>query len=146
MIWTLFIGAFRSDLPPTRTFDDKSKLRIICDDPDGLLSSLAQVCTSFFPSIYMVEHLHFHGLPQGWNHNAEDFPWLEIFHPFTAVKSLYLSRIFTRCIARGLRDLVGERVTEVLPALESLYFEDFDPSFVEKIIGKFIAGRSFEML
>jgi hypothetical protein len=132
-------------LPPTRSSDDKSKLRIISNgSKDGLLSSLAQVCTSFFPSIYMVEHLHFHELPRQWDYDAENLPWLEIFHPFTAVKSLYLSRDFARFIAFALQDLIGERVMDVLPALESLYLEHLRPralGSVQEAIGPFVAAR-----
>ena len=137
--WGIQVGS----LPPTRTSDDKAKLRIICDDSDGLLSSLAQVCTSFFPSIYLVEHLHFHELPPEWHYDAEEnLPWLEILHPFTSVKNLYLSQIFARFIAHSLQDLVEEGLTDVLPALESLFLEDLHPSGpVEEAIGKFVAAR-----
>jgi hypothetical protein len=45
--------------------------------------------------------------------------WLELFQPFTAVKILYVSKIFVSCIATTVQDLSGERVTGVLPALET---------------------------
>ena len=140
--WGIQVGS----LPPIRTADDKSKLRIICDDSDGLPSSLAQVCTSFFPSIDMVEHLHFHGLPLEWNYDAEhNLPWLEILHPFTGVKNLYLSQKFAPFIAYSLQNLVEERVADVadvLPALEYLYLEDLHTSGpVQHAFGKFVAAR-----
>jgi hypothetical protein len=126
---------------PTRTFDDKSRLRIIYKKSDGLLSSLAQVYTSFIPSISMVECLYIYCLPQ-WQDNAEGLQWLEFFHPFTGVKNLYVAQIFSRFIALALQDLVGERVTEVLPALECLFLGDLHPSGpVEEAIGPFVAAR-----
>ena len=136
--WGVQIGS----LPLTQTSDDKSKLRIICDESDGLLSSLAQVCLSFFPSIYTVEHLYLYGMPQMLQNHVANMPWLDILHPFAAVKSLYLSRMFAQFIALALLDLVEEGVTEVLPTLESLFLEDPHPSgFVEEVIGNFVAVR-----
>ena len=40
------------------------------------------------------------------------------FHPFTAVKVLYVPNEFSQSIALALQELVGKRATEVLPALE----------------------------
>jgi hypothetical protein len=127
-------------LPPI--FDDKFKLRIVCGELDGLLSSLAQACISFFPSIYMVEHLYIYGLPEQWQNEAENMPWLEIFHPFTGMKNLYVPRILTPFIALALQGLVGERVTDVLPALENIFLEDLQPSgAVQEAIGQFVSAR-----
>ena len=137
--WGIQVGS----LPLTQTADDKTKLRIVCDDLDRLLLSVAQVCPSFFPSIYMVEHLHFHELPPEWLYDAKyNLSWLEILHPFTGVKNLYLSRIFAQFIALALQDLVEERVTDVLPALEGLFLEDLHPSGpVEEAIEKVVTAR-----
>jgi hypothetical protein len=112
--------------PPTRTFDRKSRLKVIYKESDGLLSSLAQICTSFIPPISIVEHLYIYGLPE-WRDNAEELQWLDIFHPFKAAKNLYVTQRFARFIALALQDLVGERVTCVLPALESIFLEGFYP-------------------
>ena len=140
-----YYGVQVGSLPPTRTFDEKSRLRISCRELDWQLSSLAQVFTSFFPSIYMVEHLYIYGpryLPSQWQDDIENMQWLEIFHPFTAVKNLYVSKEFARCIAPALQELVGERVTDVLPALESLFLEELQPSGpVQEAIGQFVAAR-----
>ncbi len=41
-----------------------------------------------------------------------------------------------------LEELVGERATEVLPALQSLFLEELKPSEpVQKVIDKFVATR-----
>jgi hypothetical protein len=71
--------------------------------------------------------------------------WLEIFHPFTAVKNLYVSKEFTQCIAAALQELVGERATGVLPALENIFLEGLQLSIqvgVEKVgVENFVAAR-----
>jgi hypothetical protein len=122
----------------TKTLDDKSTLTILHRESDGLLLSLAQVFTSFIPSIYMVEHLYLYGRPQ-WLDDAEGIQWLEFFRPFTAVKNLHISQYFARFFALALQDLVRDRAADVLPVLESILLEDADP--VEEAIGPFVAAR-----
>ena len=136
-------------LPPSQTFDDKSRLRISCRKADWQLSSLAQVFTSVFPSVYMVERLYIYGsqyLPSRWQDDIENIQLLEIFQLFAAVKDLYVSWNFVRCIAFALQELDEERVVDVLPALERVFLEDFQSSIrpsrpVQEAIGKFIAAR-----
>jgi F-box-like len=122
----------------TKTLDDKSTLTILYRESDGLLLSLAQVFTSFIPSIYMVEHLYLYGRPQ-WQDDAEGIQWLEFFRPFTAVKNLHILQYFARFFALALQDLVRDRAADVLPALESILLEDADP--VSEAIGPFVAAR-----
>jgi hypothetical protein len=132
-----------------QTFDRVLKLGITYKKPGWELSSLAQVCSSS-ALIPAVEHLYIldDGTWDGiweWQHridNIENSQWLELFHPFTAVKDLYISSEFTRCIAPALQELVGESVTEVLPALQTLFLEEPHPSgSVQKTIGQFVAAR-----
>jgi hypothetical protein len=140
-----FSGFQVGSLPPTRTFDDRSRLRISCRNVDWQLSSLSQVFTSFFPSVDMVERLYIYGsqyLPSRWQDDIENMQWQEIFHLFTAVKYLYVSWNFTRCIAFALQELGRGRVADVLPALESLFLEDLQPSGpVQEAIRTFVAER-----
>ena len=132
-------------LPPRRDFEDKSRLMISCRDLDWQLSSLAQVFTSFFPSIYMVEHLYIPGpreMPSQWQDVTENVQWLEFFHPFTGVKNLYVCKEYAQCIAPALQEIVGERATDVLPALEGFFLEDLPQSGpVQEAIGQFVAAR-----
>jgi hypothetical protein len=132
-------------LPSRRDFEDKSSLMISCRDLDWQLSSLAQVFTSFFPSIYMVEHLYIPRpleLPSQWQDVTENVQWLEIFHPFIGVKNLYVCEEYAQCISPVLQEIVGERVTEVFPALERLFLEDLPQSGpVQEAIGHFVAAR-----
>ena len=132
-------------IPLTESVDEESRLKISCRELDWQLSSVAQVFTSFFPSIYMVEDLYIHGpryLPSQWQDDIESAQWLEVLHPFTTAKNLYISENSAQCIAPALQELVGGRVTDVLPALESLFLEDFAPSRpVREAIEQFVAAR-----
>jgi hypothetical protein len=132
-------------LPLEEIFYKRSGLKIACQGIDLQVSSLVQVITSFFPSIYVVEDLYirvFQDALEQWEDNTESMQWLEIFRPFTAVKNLYVCTGFVRCIAPALQGLVGERVTNVLPALECLYLEELDLSgIVQEAIGQFVATR-----
>jgi hypothetical protein len=130
---------------PTRTFEEKSWFRIINHELHRQLSSLAQVLTLFFPSIYTVENFFIYGerfVPIRSQDNVTNMQWLAIFRPLTAVKSLYLSEQFAQCIAPVLQGLVGESVTDVLPALENLFLEKLQRSGpVQEAIGQFVAAR-----
>jgi hypothetical protein len=78
----------------------------------------------------------------GWQDDTETAQWLDLLHPFTAVKNLYLSKEFTRHVAPALQELVGERVVEILPALQGLFLEEVDLAGpVQEAIEKFVAAR-----
>ena len=111
-------------------FGGKFRLEVKCSPPDHL-SSLTQVCSSSVPPAFIsaVEHLYIVGgalRSMRLEGGVERSParWLEFLHPFTAVKSLYVSREFTPHVAFALQELVGERVTEVLPTLQTLLLEE----------------------
>jgi hypothetical protein len=105
-----------------QAFGGALQFGISCKKSDGQLSSLAQVCGSSFPQglIPMVEHLYIKC--EYWDSPSNDNSlWLEFLHPFTAVKDLYISWGSTPSITSALQGLSRERVTEVLPALQSLF-------------------------
>ena len=129
-------------LPPTRTFDGNSGLRISCRELDWQLSSMAQVVTSFIPSIYMVQHLYIYGPRYQWQYDMENMEWLELFHPFTEVKNFYFSWESAPYIAFALEELVGGRTMEVLPILQNLFLEGREPSGpIPEGVEKFVAAR-----
>jgi hypothetical protein len=67
---------------------------------------------------------------------------LELLRPFFAVKNLYLDKEFALHIAHALQELVGERVMEVLPTLENVFIDEFQPSGpVHEVIKEFVAAR-----
>jgi hypothetical protein len=118
------------------------KLGISYEQLDLQLSFLAQVCSLAFPEAFIpaVVHLYIesgHRVPR-WQDDVENFQWLQLFHPFTAVKYLYTTQYSTSCITPALQDLVGERVMEVLPDLQTLFLEG--PP-VQEAVEQFIAAR-----
>ena len=120
-------------------------LGISCAQVDQQLSSLAQVCKSSFLQalIPMVEHLYIQA-DHGWDRRAsiENSQWLEVLHPFTAVKDLYVSYKFVPLIAPALEELVAERVTEVLPALQTFFLDEtLSSRLAQETIGQFVAAR-----
>ena len=109
---------------------------------------LAQVCCSCFPQalISSVERLYIRNdtiaCHSPWQEDIESSQWLELLHLFTAVKDLYISREFVPRIAPTLQELVGERVAEVLPALQNLFLEETLPSEpVQEGIRQFVHAR-----
>ena len=111
-------------LPRTVTYDGVLELGILCREPYWQLSSVTQVCSSFLPQtlIRTVENLYIRSRCY-WQYDddIERSQWLELFRPFTAVKVLYMPSKFTLYMVPALKELVGVRVTEVLPALQSLF-------------------------
>ena len=74
----------------------------------------------------------------------ENTLWLELLLPFTAVKNLYLSKEFAPGIALALQELVGGRITEVLPNLQNILVEGLrvePPGPLQENIGQFVATR-----
>ena len=118
---------------------------ISCRGSDWQLSYLEQVCTSCllpfskFEDLYLYEGLY-------WRRdNIENGLWLGLLQPFTAVKNLYLSEEFATRIGPALQELVGDRTTEVLPALKNIFLEGFKSSDlsepVEEGIRQLVAAR-----
>ena len=130
--------------PPKSLGGIELELGILCRQPDWQLSSLAQLCSSSLPQSLTsaVEHLYIineDGSELPWQDDIENSQWLELLHPFTAVKNSYIPLDFTPRIAPALKELVGERVTEVLPALQTLFLEE--PHQSGPAIEHFVAAR-----
>jgi hypothetical protein len=115
--------------------------------PANQHSVLVELCTSSFlrTLIPIVKHLYILGSRSQsmyWRGGVENSQWLELLHPFTAVKDLYFSREFAPYIAPALRGSVGEGMMEVLPALRKLFLERLpSPGPVEETIRQFVAAR-----
>ena len=121
------------------------ELGIVCSPSDWQLSALAQVCSSSFPQalIPAVEHLYIfeHRYPRlRWQDDTESSQWLELLHPFTSVKGLYVSQEFVPRIAPAMQELIGEGATAVLPAPRSLFLEE-PLALPVQTIGQFIDAR-----
>ena len=116
-------------------------LRISCKWPDWQVSHLAQILGQFPALVSNVDHLSIDEddpqLEPGWKDSMDDTDWIELLHPFTAVKKLHGSRQLAQHIALALGSVSGEMITEILPALSSLSLEDQPVRPVEK----FLAAR-----
>ena len=130
-----------------QTSDGTLELEIKCEQIDWQLSSLVQICNSLFTQahIHTVERLYIfdseHFRLNGQD-DTENSQWLELLHPFATVKDLYISQGFTPHIAPVFQELVGETVTDVLPALRTLFLEDTPPSrSVQEAIEQFTSAR-----
>ena len=121
------------------------RIEISCREPDWQLSSIEQICNSSLDLLSVVEYFYIdHRYWQTvWKNDAiENNLWLQLLLPFTAVKYLYLSKEFAPGIVVTLQELVGGRITEVLPSLQNIFVEALEPSgpFQENI-GRFVAAR-----
>ena len=123
---------------------DGLEIGISCREPDWQLSSIEQVCNSSLPPLSMIEDLYVEDYSElVWkNDGIENTLWLQPLLPFTEAKNLYLSKDFAPGIATALRELVGGRITDVLPRLQNIFVEGLEPSgpFQENI-GQFVAAR-----
>ena len=113
-------------------------IEISCIEPDWQLSSIEQVCNSSLQPLSTVEDLYIeHQYSElVWKNEAiENTLWLQLLLPFTAVKNLYLSKESAPRIAAALQELVGARITEVLPILQNVFVKGLEPSgaFKKKI-------------
>ena len=135
---------------PSTTFKGL-RLSISYKESDEQLSllSVAQAWSSSFPQTFIpaVEHLYIVEDDSSllcWDDDIENSQWLELLHLFIAVKDLYLSSKITPRIVPALQELVGERETEVLPALQTLFLEETLPSESEPVqesIGQYVAAQ-----
>ena len=120
-------------------------IEISCIEPDWQLSSIEQVCNSSLRSLSTVEDLYIeHQYSElVWKNEAiENTLWLQLLLPFTAMKNLYLSEESAPGVAAALQELVGGRITEVLPGLQNIFVKGLDPlGAFQKNVGQFVDAR-----
>ncbi|KAH9974462.1 hypothetical protein BGW80DRAFT_182076 [Lactifluus volemus] len=97
---------------------------------DWQVSSVVQICNQLSEFSFMsgIEELFIKRnpgsfIPLTWKDVMDETQWLELFHPFTSVRTLYISEEFHPHIVSALRGLSEETATEVLPALDNLYLQ-----------------------
>ena len=123
------------------SFHKISSLTIACRPSDWQLSSVAQVCDSALSPLPTLERLEIY-IKRSWKDDVENAQWVELLHPFTPIKDLFLRGESIQFVAPALEQLAGERVTEALPALQNLLLEGPQPSEpAKKMIGKFVTAR-----
>jgi hypothetical protein len=138
-------------------FDDKFKVELKLKLPSSKLIRFEILCgelglqlsylTSSLLPLHTVENLYIFDdeyspiFADRWG--VENTRWLELSHPFTALKNLHLiSREFAPLIVPILQALVGERGTEVLPTLQNIFLPELELSGpIEEAIQRFIATR-----
>jgi len=131
---------------PETTVPRNLTLRILCSQSDWQLSCLTQLCAQSWPLLSRVERLDIRECPSSsrepqWQDKMQ---WVDLFHPFTALKALHIPRELGPRIAPVLQELTEPRAAEVLPALDSLVFEDINPSgALQDAVQRFIAAREF---
>jgi hypothetical protein len=120
-------------------------LGIFCDESAGQLSSLIQLCRPLLPAFSTVERLYIcqygYSLWKRWRHGIQDSHWLQLLQLFTDAKDLYVSRGIAIFLVPVLNGLVGERTTEVLPALQNLFFYKYQSLLGPMAIDDFISAR-----
>jgi hypothetical protein len=105
---------------------------------------MVQVCTSCLPPLSTLEDVFIYEDPcwqTHWQDNIENVLWLELLHPFTSVKNLYISGYIAQGIVPALQELVGGRATEVLPTLQNIFLELQPSRPVQEGIQQVIAVR-----
>jgi hypothetical protein len=126
--------------------DPKSlMLNLSCSERALRLSYFAQFCASCLPSLSSFECLLIR-VPTcyKWEDVIDDPDpqWLELLRPFNTVKDLRLSKYVAPRIAQALRRLSVARVSEVLPALETVFIAGLEPfGPVEEAISEFADAR-----
>ena len=135
---------------PSESGSNNILIDISCREPDWQLSSVEQVCNFPLRPLFTVEDLYIEHRYSKlvWKNDAiENFLWLQLLLPFTAVKNLHLSKEFAPGIAVALLDVVGDRITVVMPSLQNIFVEALEPSgpFQENI-AQFVTARQLSGL
>ncbi|KAI0291277.1 hypothetical protein BC826DRAFT_1106032 [Russula brevipes] len=106
-----------------------SKLQIRCRRIDWQVSSMALVCAQLSPFLSHTEQLHLlsnyfalHPDPEGKD-DMEFTQFLELFQPFSALRSLYVSDSLLWFVVPALQELARDLATDVLPNLRDLFLE-----------------------
>ncbi|KAF8485882.1 hypothetical protein DFH94DRAFT_808071 [Russula ochroleuca] len=135
-------GAARVNFSSLTSGYGELTVKIPCMELDWQVSALKQVCISCLPPLSTSDLYIYMDKVGYWQDNVENMLWLELLHPFTAVKNLYLSKQVAPRIVPALQELVGDRTTEVLPTLLNIFLERPQPSGpVQEGIGQFVATR-----
>jgi hypothetical protein len=123
------------------------------DGIDTHLSSLEKACSSLSSLLPSLEHLSIYQHEVGywpplqWQLNLENSTWMEILRAFTSVKDLILDEPAGLSVASALQKPAGEQVTEILPALQTIFLEGLQSSSpVPEGIPKFVAARELSGL
>jgi hypothetical protein len=100
-------------------------LGVSCGRINRQLDSMALICGQLSPFLSSIERLYLiaYNTELHGKGDMESTQILEIFQPFTTIRSLYITAILLPFITPALQELIGESATEVLPNLRDLSLE-----------------------
>ena len=120
---------------------DSFELDVRCDKLIEGGWAMEVVCQELSPLLSRVDCLDVYGgANHAWPHWRDAMGttgWLGLFRPFITVQTLRVSWALWAFVVYALKELTGERTTEVLPELRTLFFSGFRPADLEP----FIAAR-----
>ena len=135
-------------LVKTRRVDSNTLIiELACDESDLRLSYLTQVFSLCLPTLSPFKCLKIRVNPRvflPWRDtNGDSGPqWLGLLRHFNVVKELYLARNVAFHIAQVLGELPAERVTEVLPALQTVFVAGLGSSGrIQEAMSGFVTAR-----
>ncbi|KAI0287150.1 hypothetical protein BC826DRAFT_1108660 [Russula brevipes] len=125
-----------------------SMIEVRCNRIDWQVDSMALLCGQLSPFFSLVEQFDIiwfgmYSELQGKD-DMEPIQCLEIFRPFTAVRSFYVSKTLVPLIATALQGLIGESATAVLPNLRDLFLDRPALSgsmHIQEAMQSFVAAR-----
>ena len=119
------------------------RVDIYCRGLDWAVSHMEQLCASFLSFLSKSEDLFIELSEPDQMDNIENTQWLELLRPFTAVKKFGLLSRAARSIVPALQELAGDRITEVLPALQNIILEpaDLEPGPFRESFWQLVAAR-----
>ncbi|KAH9971596.1 hypothetical protein BGW80DRAFT_1253316 [Lactifluus volemus] len=126
---------------------DDFSFQILSRRIDWQVSSVAQICNqlsepfivSSIKKLYIFERSGMS--PSTLEDEMDETQWLELFRPFTAVRTLCISHKIQSHVMSALRGLSGELAMQVLPAFEKLYLLGFHPDLERDDMGPFMTAR-----
>jgi hypothetical protein len=112
---------------------------ILCYRVDRQVSSVAQICNQLSFVLSSIDQLSIS--EQGWDSlvGMGNTQWLELFQPFTAVRTLRIFNTIPSPILSGLQWFSGGSATQVLPALEELQLSRYRASYLKNL--PFVVAR-----
>jgi hypothetical protein len=122
------------------------RMETMYDRIDLEVHAMSLVCGQFSLFLSLVERLdltadYWPSQSQGEDDTVSS-RFLEIFQPFTAIRSLHVSEGFIPFIALALQQLIGPRAAEVLPNLCDIFLGGSAiPGIVPKAIRPFVDAR-----
>ncbi len=113
--------------------------------PEAKLSLMSQICSSSLHPFSTLERLEIceTGPTRGyWPDYIENTDWLDLLHPFIALKDLYLGKELAIHAMLTLMELAKQGRAEYLPTLQNIFIEGLQPSGpIKGDIKQFVAAR-----